>query len=241
MHVEPPAGGWPSPWPLVVELAEALPVGSWVLVGGLMVQVHARAAGIDAVRPTDDVDVLIDVMADDAGVQKVAAVLQGLGFDVKEPGWGKGAVVHRLIRDRDKVDVLVADHLPASRRPRLRRRKVMEIDGGAQALARRQPVTIDYEGRAVQFVVPDLLAALVLKGAAHKADSLNPERHLADAALLASSITDHKAERERLQGSDKKRLLHLARELADPTHEAWLVLPPDAQQRGQDSLRILTD
>ena len=27
-----------------------LPVGSWVLVGGLMVQLHARAAGVDAAR-----------------------------------------------------------------------------------------------------------------------------------------------------------------------------------------------
>lgn len=241
MHVEAPAGGWPPPWPLVVELAEALPVGSWVLVGGLMVQVHAIATGIDVVRPTDDVDTLIDVMADDAGVQKVVAALQGLGFEVQEPGWGKSAVVHRLIRGRDKVDVLVADHLPADRRRRLRRRNVMEIDGGAQALARQQPVTIEYEGRTVKFVVPDLLGALVLKGAAHKADNLNPDRHLADAALLASIIADHKAERARFQGSDKKRLSHLARELADPNHEAWLVLPADAQQRGQDALRILTD
>lgn len=241
MRVDAPTGGWPRPWPLVVEIADALPADSWVLVGGLMVQLHARAAGIESVRPTVDVDTLIDVMAPGGGIHKVVGALQRLGFKIQEPGWGKGAPVHRLMRGDDIVDVLVADHLPSGKKPRLLRRRVMEIDGGAQALMRRQPVAIEYNGRGVELVVPDLLGALVLKGAAHTADNLTPERHLADAALLASLVTDHKAVRGRLAGSDRKRLVHLRGELADPLSEAWLVLPVDLQQRGQDTLRILTD
>lgn len=42
-HVTAPPGGWAPPWPLVVEVAAALPVGSWIHVGGLMVQLHAQA------------------------------------------------------------------------------------------------------------------------------------------------------------------------------------------------------
>ena len=34
------------PWPLAFELASSLPKGSWVLVGGLMVHVHALRAGV---------------------------------------------------------------------------------------------------------------------------------------------------------------------------------------------------
>lgn len=45
--VSEPAGGWREPWPQVFELATALPVDRWALVGGLMVQAHALAASID--------------------------------------------------------------------------------------------------------------------------------------------------------------------------------------------------
>ena len=81
-----PPGGWARPWPLVVEVATTLPVGSWVLVGGLMVQLHARVAGVDAVRPTEDVDALVDVMAAGVTVSSIADRLRELGFEIVEPG-----------------------------------------------------------------------------------------------------------------------------------------------------------
>jgi hypothetical protein len=46
-----------SLWASVAELTDVLPA-EWVLVGGLMVQLHAVEAGIEAVRVTRDVDVL---------------------------------------------------------------------------------------------------------------------------------------------------------------------------------------
>ncbi|KDA05489.1 hypothetical protein DC31_16770 [Microbacterium sp. CH12i] len=49
------------PWPLAFELASGLPKGSWVLVGGLMVHVHALRAGVKASRPTTDVDLLLNI------------------------------------------------------------------------------------------------------------------------------------------------------------------------------------
>lgn len=54
--VSEPAGGWREPWPQVFELATALPVDRWALVGGLMVEAHALAASIDTTRVTIDVD-----------------------------------------------------------------------------------------------------------------------------------------------------------------------------------------
>lgn len=54
-------GGWPVPWPSVAELAEALPPGSWTLVGGLMTQLHTIHHGLGVVRPTNDVDIVLHI------------------------------------------------------------------------------------------------------------------------------------------------------------------------------------
>lgn len=235
-----PSGGWARPWPLVMEIAAVLPVGSWVLVGGLMVQLHARAAGVDVVRPTDDVDALIDVMAEGVTVSSVADRLRDLGFVIVEPGW-ENSPAHRFQRGRDVIDLLVADHLPNHKRPRLAGRPAMAADGGAQALARTERVTV-IDGEAVVVLsIPDRLGALVLKAAAYASDSRDRERHLRDGALLAALITDHRTEFARLQGSDRKRLRRLRDALADPLQDAWLLLPDDLRQRGQDTLRILSE
>jgi hypothetical protein len=47
----------PGPWNAVAELVELLPA-DWVLIGGLMVQLHAWEHGVTDVRATIDVDVL---------------------------------------------------------------------------------------------------------------------------------------------------------------------------------------
>jgi len=120
LRVTAPPGGRTPPWPVVIEIASVLPPRSWVLIGGLMVQLHARAASAEEVRPTHDVDALIDVMAADVSMAGITAALTARGFDVVEPGRPESPV-HRLRRDDDVIDVLVADHLPRHARPRLHR------------------------------------------------------------------------------------------------------------------------
>ena len=44
-------------WAAVGDLVEMLP-GEWVLIGGLMVQLHALEQGVSDVRVTGDIDVL---------------------------------------------------------------------------------------------------------------------------------------------------------------------------------------
>ncbi len=78
-----------------------------------MVQLQARAAGIDEVRTTDDVDALVDVMGTGVTVLFVASRLRDLGFEVVEPGWDD-ASAHRLRRGTDVVDLLVADTCPST-------------------------------------------------------------------------------------------------------------------------------
>ena len=91
----------------------------------------------------------------------------------------------------------------------------------------------------VTVFIPNLIGALVLKCAAYATDRRNPHRHLEDAALLASLITDHANALSQLHGSDKKRLRKAAEALSDPNEPSWLLLAPQQRVKGQDTMRIL--
>ena len=97
-----------------------------------------------------------------------------------------------------------------------------------------------YQARDTLLSVPDPYGALILKSAAHKADSRNPERHLEDAAVLLACIDDPFADRAP-SGSDRSRLLHLRTALADPYQGAWMRLPEPHLTNAQDALRILCE
>lgn len=56
-----------------------------MLVGGLMTQAHAMLAGYES-RATQDIDLLIDVMANTSNISMVVRQLQVMGFDLQEPG-----------------------------------------------------------------------------------------------------------------------------------------------------------
>ena len=70
-------------WHAVGDLAERLP-GDWVLVGGLMVQLHAIEHGILDVRPTRDIDVLGQARPPGA-LPAIDAALRNDGFDLHGP------------------------------------------------------------------------------------------------------------------------------------------------------------
>src|SRR5665647_2785564 len=128
LRVTAPPAGWAPPWPVVIEIASALPPRSWVLVGGLMVQLHARVAGVEEVRPTLDVDALIDVMAAGVSMAGITGALTARGFDVVEPGWPESPV-HRLRRDDPQ----------GPRRRRARRARVSAAPPPARCRGQRRP------------------------------------------------------------------------------------------------------
>jgi hypothetical protein len=243
-----PAGGWTHPWPNAIEVARVLPTERWTLVGGLMVQAHALAHGIDAIRPTDDLDLLLHIEMIAGLPGQAVTALESLGYQLRQPAHRKGAA-YRFERPRpefgargvDRIDVMNPDH-PGHQAATLRRSPMFEVPGGKQALDRTATFAITSEdGTVVDFSIPDELGALILKAAAHLSDRTRErERHLLDAAVLAATITDHRRERARRKGSDGKRLRHLATQLADPRHPAWLRLPEPHRTNGQDTLRILT-
>ena len=132
--VSAPAGGWGPPWPQAAELARTIPSEQWTLVGGLIVQLHAAYAGLPPTRPTVDVDMVLHL---DTGATTFGAVrerLEELGYELRPPA-GDGPA-HRFVRGDDRVDVMVADHLAPSRRPRVAGRDVFAVPAEPRRCAR---------------------------------------------------------------------------------------------------------
>ncbi len=266
VRVRGAAGGWPYPWPNVAELARQLPSDRWTLIGGLMTQMHAIHRGVDAVRPTNDVDIVLHIETTRGAPQAAADALELLGYRIKEGIDPRNEVAHRFTRGDthidivtsadggqreeargadgeedivDVVDVVVADHPAPSVEEKMRRKDMVKIEGGTQALRRTANYQLEIErGEVTTVSVPRPFGALILKAAAFVTDSRDPNRHLFDAAVLLACVEDPIEEREGLGGSDRKRLLILERNLG-PSDAAWLRMPVADARRGQNALRVL--
>lgn len=79
-----PPGGFADPWPNALGLARALPAGSWTLIGGLMVQLHALHAGLDSYRPTVDVDALLHIETDKVTWSSARSALRRIGYELRQ-------------------------------------------------------------------------------------------------------------------------------------------------------------
>ena len=255
--VKAPAGGWGDPWPNVAEIARVLPTNRWTLIGGLMTQLHAIHHGVDAVRPTNDVDIALHIETARGTPNTTANALESLGYELKPSIDPKNNVGHRFTRgasrvdvvgtheaddddDDDVVDVVIADH-PAPRvRERMRRMDMVKVPGGTQALRRTANYRLTFnEETPFTISVPQPFGALILKTAAYVSDSRDPARHLQDAAVLLACIDDPFAELDQLAGSDRGRLAILDRELTD-AHPAWRLMPRADADRGRAVLRVVT-
>lgn len=209
-----------------------------MLIGGLMVQAHARAAGIETVRPTHDVDVIVLVHLHPDPFAETISALRQLGYHQYRSLAGAGPA-HRFQKDGAVIDLGLADNLGPEmlNDRRIGGRRLMQIDGGQQASKRL--AQLEVEGCEFPMLIPDQLGALVLKGAAYLVDSRDKDRHLQDAAALAATITDHAGQRARLTGSDPKRIRALSDGLSSPTHPAWLSLSDRERTAGHDTFRLL--
>lgn len=245
--VDTPPGGWLSPWPQVAEITRLLGPEHWTLVGGLMVQLHAFAAGIHSVRPTIDVDMVVHVETGRGRVGQIVKALESLGYELRPSIDDRAALAHRFVRDRDvvglsgtnQVDVVIADHAPPSVVEKLKGYDMIAIDGGTQALRRTVDAVMTIDGVEVLVSVPNPYGALLLKSAAHQADSRDRDRHLADAVVLLACIDDPFGIAEGdTSGGDGRRLRHLV-DMLGTDHPAWFAVTGDARGRAQAALRIL--
>jgi hypothetical protein len=221
-----------------------------------MTQLHAFHRGVNAVRPTNDVDIVLHIETARGTPHATATALEGLGYELKTSIDPRRNVGHRFTRgaqhidvvgdvgadnqDADIVDVVVADHAAPSVHEKLRRNDMVTIEGGTQALRRTANYVVELDrGELSTVSVPRPFGALILKAAAYVADTRDPARHLQDAAVLLACIEDPIAEREQLVGSDRSRLQTLSSELED-AHPAWQLMPLADADRGRAVLRVLS-
>lgn len=238
-RVSAPSDGVQPPWPQLVEIVQAIPHTQWTLVGGLMVQLHAAYAGLQVARTTRDVDMILHIETGAASFGAVQYELERLGYAIREPV-GKGPI-HRFSRGErqaETVDVMVADHLSPKRHPKVLGRRVFAVPGGTSALRKTVNCEVNTAVGAVMLSIPDVLGALVLKGAAYLEDSRDRERHIDDAAILACAVTDPVADRTRMAGSDQKRIAALWKALQNLDHRSWIATGTNSR-RGHAALRVL--
>jgi len=249
-------GGWPDPWPNVAEIASALPSDRWTLVGGLMTQLHSIHHGLGVVRPTNDVDIVLHIETSRGVAAEAVTALRSLGYELRSAVDPRDNTAHRFYRGGSKidlvtdrpveeseeiVDVLVSDHHAPKVAERLAGREMVSIEGGTQALRRTINARLEIApGTITTISVPGPLGALILKAAAYKTDSRNPERHLRDAVALLACIDDPFAEREGFTGSDRSRLQTLRARLT-PDDTSWNVLAGQPRIDAEAALEILTE
>lgn len=190
MIVLPPLiGGQAESWFALVELAPAFG-DNWLLVGGQMVFLHEVERQATEVRPTDDVDVVVDLRAEPAGLARIHAALIAAGFDQDSPG--PEGTAHRYRRGGATLDVLAPDNVGSRAQLRLGVGRTIEAPGTSQAFHRSSIVTVVVEGAEAQIRRPDLVGALLGKAAAVvKISSQSPAgraKHLRDFDSLAKLL-----------------------------------------------------
>lgn len=225
-------------WQTVIELAESGVSAEWTLVGGLMVAAHARRAGVVMRRPTDDVDVLVDYMANRSSLLQARTALLQIGFELGDDEKHAYRFRHE---DGRKLDLMVADHLPSRLEPRMGRRPAFAAPSGEQAIRRRDFYQLQFaSGSIAQVGVPDELGALVAKGAAWLVDRRDRRRHLDDSAVLLACVLDaSELDYESMSKNDRKRILATTEELLDPAHVSWVNVDPADRDRGMFNLRLI--
>lgn len=111
----------------------------------------------------------------------------------------------------------IADHLVPAKVPTIGGRKPFKIASGSQALQRTVNCRMTADDDApVLISIPNVLGALVLKGAAYREDSRDKDRHLDDAVVLCATISSPLDAAIQMNGTDKSRLLTLHKEARGP-------------------------
>jgi hypothetical protein len=194
-------------WAAVGDLVDGLP-GQWVLIGGLMVQLHTLEHGVTAVRPTRDIDVLGQARPQGA-LTAIDRALRDRGFEPVFPDLDGYA--HRYERDRVVVDLLAPEGIEPP--PRIGAGgKAIGVPGGSQALARSENVTVAVKGRSFELRRPALLGAVLIKARSLMVHN-DPEAQREDLLALLAIIEDPREMASELRRSERGWLRDAERRL----------------------------
>ena len=187
-------------WTDLGELVPRLP-GEWVLIGGLMVQLHAVEHGAANIHTTRDIDVLVQARPQGA-LPAMHTTLEAEGFQLVGPDLDGHA--HRYERAGLIIDVLAPDGMrpPPELGAGL---KAVGVPGGSQALSRSEAVAVRVGGRSFQLRRPTLLGAILIKARSLMVHA-DPETQREDLLRLLSLIDDPREMSAELRKSERKWL-----------------------------------
>jgi hypothetical protein len=202
-------------WCDLVELAAAYP-DTWTIIGAHMVALYAWEAGITT-RPSDDVDVLVNVRLATNGTEEVSQFLRQRNYVLEITD---ARLAHFFRRGAAQVDILAPDGLSKRANTRtLRPLRTVMVPGGTQALNRSSRVQVrsrDVEGELPR---PNLLGAILVKVRAISVDDV-PNAQRADVALLLRLVEDPDELARDLSGTEK-RWLRRHGYFSDPADPMW--------------------
>lgn len=186
-------------WQSMSELVMFLP-GEWVLIGGLMVQLHALQGG-QTIRVTRDIDVLAQARPPGA-LEAIDAALQEHGF--VHAGPDLDGYAHRYERNGLQIDLVAPDGIkpPPTLGGGL---KAVGIPGGSQALKRAETVTVGVAGIAFELRRPTLLGAILIKARSLMVHA-DPDTQREDLIRLLALVEDPRALATELGGSERRWL-----------------------------------
>jgi hypothetical protein len=228
VRLPPLLGRQDESWRALVEIATQLG-RHWLLVGGQMVFLHEVERQASETRPTDDVDVVVDLRVRPGGLTHVHHVLIRSGFEQSMPS--KDGIAHRYRRAGATIDVLAPDDLGRRAPLTLGIGRTIRAPGASQALARSSTIRVALPDGAVAPVRrPTLVGALLGKVAAttqvgwqSPADRAKHLRDVDSLARLLGPADRHEAD-----------LTHRERAALERT-----ALLPDLSPLGQRALTVL--
>ncbi|WP_370944511.1 hypothetical protein AB5J62_36155 [Amycolatopsis sp. cg5] len=208
-------------WAAVLDLDRAMRA-HWCLIGGQMVALWCAEAKTDAIRPTDDADVVLGVWLQRDALKEAATVLDGLGFIEANTFDGYG---YRYQRAQATIDLLLPEKVTRQRgAPRTRSGRLgLETPGANQALIRAERVPVRLGERLGHVRRPDLTGALISKAAAAAVDGRDTDRHRDDIVVLGKIALETSAYRSMtrsLRPKDRKRL-RIALDAMPEHHRSW--------------------
>ncbi|HEY3715583.1 MAG TPA: hypothetical protein VGL39_13740 [Jatrophihabitantaceae bacterium] len=189
-----------------MDLHERLDDG-WTSVGGQLVHLHCAERDYAPLRPTNDIDTVIDIRARSNMLQIFTQTLVELGFT--SGGISAEGIEHRWVRGEAVIDVLLPDGVGAmvASRTGATGSPTIETPGGTQALRRTESVPVTIEGREGFVRRPNIVGALVMKAAAHTAiGDAAKGRHRFDFATLAALVAARDFRGVDLNQKDRRRL-----------------------------------
>lgn len=224
-------------------LGQVVPTAQWCLIGGLMVEILLISRGASMIRPTEDGDIIGDVVADRSVLRRLASGLVAMGFEELPAGRaGKIGVRFRDPTSGAFIDILAPE---ASLRlgkvvPAQVDKRSLEAPGTDVAITTASDVTLIYAvgEPAVVIRVPSLLGAIYAKTTACRVikNGRDAQKHLQDAAALLSVA--RLAELRDAPKPIRKQLVWLQGELMNTNSIGWQYVA--AQPRADAIARLST-